>query len=171
MQAAAAIACAREVLNKCVWPCGSIVWWSSHHHCPSVNFHTGRSIKLATRGVYIFDLFKTPRLSLLSAWCAKVQAAAAVACAREVLNKCVWPCGSIVWWSSHRDATSYQIICFELNVINKLYCRAHKILLHPAWTPSLGPAGSTNSSLFTGELICRVPCKIYSVFFSDMIAY
>ena len=124
-------------------------WWSSHHDCPSENFHAGRAIKLATKGVHIFDLFKTPRLSLLSVWCAKVQAAAAVACAREVLNKCVWPCGSIVWWSSHRDATSYQIICFELNVINKLYCRAHKILLHPAWIPSSGPAASTNSSLFT----------------------
>ena len=52
--------------------------------------HTRRSRKLATKGVHIFDLLKTLRVSLLLAWCAKVQAAAAaVACAREVLNKCV----------------------------------------------------------------------------------
>ena len=54
-------------------------------------FNVGRAIKLVTRGVHNFDLLKTLRVSLLLAWCAKVQAAAAaaVACAREVLNKCV----------------------------------------------------------------------------------
>ena len=58
--------------------------------CPSEIFPTGRAIKLVTRGAHIFDLLKTLRVSLLLAWCAKVQAAAAaVACAREVLNKCV----------------------------------------------------------------------------------
>lgn len=42
----------------------------------------------------------------------------------QVLNKCVWPCGSIVWWSSHRDEarslSAYQIICYknkELNIM------------------------------------------------------
>ena len=51
-------------------------------------FNAGRAIELVTRGVHIFDQLKTPKVSLLLAWRAKVQTAAAVPCAREVLNKC-----------------------------------------------------------------------------------